>query len=355
MTRSFIPFTAQALLSRSFFLLSVWSLSTFALAAQSETVKVLASIQPLGLIAHEIGAGVTEVDVLVPAGASPHDFALRPSDRKRIADADLLLWVGPTTEPYLDRIASSVSQDLPWIIDSQSDSDHADEHDHHQDLGKGHNNGEGHGEGHQASHMDTRAAEEGHSHHDEEPKAESAHAPAHGHDHSDDAHPWLDPIAALNYASRFAASLSAMRPDDSARIASNLDSFRTQLTQLDQQLSRQFEPVRDKGFLVFHRAYDALVEHYQLNQLDALMLDPSRKPGAKQMQRLRELVESGRVSCVFVEPQFNAGLLETLVRNTGVRQGVLDPVASDFSLSQSSYVEYMASLSGEIIRCLAKD
>lgn len=354
MARFFIPFTAQSLLSRSVFLLSVWSLSAFALAAKSETVKVLASIQPLGLIAHEIGAGVTEVDVLVPAGASPHDFALRPSDRKRIADADLLLWVGSTTEPYLDRVASTVSQDLPWLIDSQSGGDHADEHDHHQDLGKGLYNVEGHAQGHDedhhTSHMDSSAEQE-HSHPDEAPNAESGH----GHDHSDDAHPWLDPIAALDYASRFAAQLSTMRPEDSARIASNLDTFRTQLMQLDQQLSSQFEPVRDKGFLVFHRAYDALVEHYQLNQLDALMLDPSRKPGAKQMQRLRELVESGRVSCVFVEPQFNAGLLETLIRNTGVRQGVLDPVASDVSLSQGGYAEYISSLSVEIIRCLGSE
>lgn len=315
---------------RFFIILAV--LSVLTQPARAESVKILASIQPLGLIAHEIGEGVAEVQILVPAGASPHDFALRPSDRQRIADTDLLLWVGASTEPYLARVANSVAQELAWILDTESESDHQHGHDH--------------------SSLERPSHEESHGHHDDhQPKDHSGPQ----HDHTDEAHPWLDPQAALDYASRIAALLSQMRPEASIQISDNLERFRGQLMQLDQDLSQQLKPVSTKGFLVFHRAYDSLVEHYGLNQLDALMLDPSRKPGAKQMQKLRELVQSGSVSCVFVEPQFNASLLETLVRDTGVNQGVLDPLASSFELNTGSYSEYLQSLVDEIVRCLSAD
>ena len=38
--------------------------------------------------------GVTETEVLLPDGASEHDYSLRPSDVKRLQNADLVVWVG---------------------------------------------------------------------------------------------------------------------------------------------------------------------------------------------------------------------------------------------------------------------
>ena len=38
---------------------------------------VLASVKPLGFITSSIANGVTDTQVLVPAGASPHDYSLK--------------------------------------------------------------------------------------------------------------------------------------------------------------------------------------------------------------------------------------------------------------------------------------
>ncbi|HHY0819007.1 TPA: metal ABC transporter solute-binding protein, Zn/Mn family, partial [Klebsiella pneumoniae] len=43
-------------------------------------LEVLTTIKPLGFIAAAITDGVSEPGVLLPTGASPHDFSLRPSD-----------------------------------------------------------------------------------------------------------------------------------------------------------------------------------------------------------------------------------------------------------------------------------
>lgn len=62
--------------------------------------KVLASLHPLALMAASV-VDVEQIETLVPKGMTPHDFSLRPSDIDRIQNADLVLWAGPETEPYL--------------------------------------------------------------------------------------------------------------------------------------------------------------------------------------------------------------------------------------------------------------
>ena len=67
--------------------------------AQAE-VSVLTSIKPLQLIAAAVQDGVGHPEVLLPPNASPHNYALRPSDVRRVQSADLLYWIGPDMEGF---------------------------------------------------------------------------------------------------------------------------------------------------------------------------------------------------------------------------------------------------------------
>ncbi len=77
--------------------LSLWGIS-----AQAQ-VQILTSIKPLQLIAAAVQEGQGEPQVLLPSGASPHYFVLRPSDAKRLAKADLFYWIGPDLENFFYR------------------------------------------------------------------------------------------------------------------------------------------------------------------------------------------------------------------------------------------------------------
>lgn len=68
--------------------------------AQNNNPRVLASIHPLALVAASI-VDLESLEVLLPEGMTPHDFSLRPSDIERIQNADVILWAGAETEPYL--------------------------------------------------------------------------------------------------------------------------------------------------------------------------------------------------------------------------------------------------------------
>ncbi len=41
--------------------------------------------------------------MLLPDGASEHDYSLRPSDVKRLQNADLVVWIGPEMEAFMDK------------------------------------------------------------------------------------------------------------------------------------------------------------------------------------------------------------------------------------------------------------
>src|SRR3546814_3776553 len=52
-------------------------------AAAAEQPEVIASIKPIHSLAAAVMAGVAVPELLVPGAASPHSYALRPSDAAR--------------------------------------------------------------------------------------------------------------------------------------------------------------------------------------------------------------------------------------------------------------------------------
>lgn len=64
-------------------------------------IKIVASIRPIALIAGDLLGDLAEVSVLLPSNADPHHYTLRVSDRRNLAQADLVLWLGPEFELFL--------------------------------------------------------------------------------------------------------------------------------------------------------------------------------------------------------------------------------------------------------------
>lgn len=288
--------------------------SSLLFAASLQAATVVSSLKPISLIAAELLDGVAEVKTLLPEGASPHDYALKPSDRRVIDSADLMIWIGPETEPYLQKvIAASGVADLRW---QESEEEHAE---HAEDV------------------------------HEHELEPEDEHAE---HDH-DSLHPWLSPESTEHFAERIAAAMQQAFPQSTDQIAANAQRFMQSLAAFDTEANRRLEPVQGTGFFVFHDAYQGLVEHYALNQVGFFTIDPSRKPGAKHLAQLREQLEQSRASCVFVEPQYSAALIESVTRGLNVRQGELDPLAGGVQPAVGSYQQFMRGLVAELESCLA--
>ena len=73
---------------------------------QVQAITVLSSIKPIHFLVQELTDGVADSSYLVPNGASPHDYALRPSDIKMLRRADIVVWYGDDLEAFLSRVLS---------------------------------------------------------------------------------------------------------------------------------------------------------------------------------------------------------------------------------------------------------
>ena len=73
------------------------------LAPAKAQPKVVVSIKPLHDIVAGIMDGIGTPRLLLPAGATPHSYSMRPSDARALRNANVVFWIGPTLESFLEK------------------------------------------------------------------------------------------------------------------------------------------------------------------------------------------------------------------------------------------------------------
>ncbi|HID9648657.1 TPA: zinc ABC transporter substrate-binding protein ZnuA, partial [Serratia marcescens] len=271
----------------------------------SASAAVVTTIRPLGFIASAIADGVTPTEVLLPDGASPHDFALRPSDIQRLRSADLVLWVGPDMEAFLNKALVPISatrklavSELPAVKPLLMKGEDDDDHDH---------------------------AGEAHNHADDD----------HGHHHGEyNMHVWLSPEIAKVTAIAIHDRLLELMPQNKDKLDANLRQFENLLTQTDKNVGNMLTPVQGKGYFVFHDAYGYFEKHYGLSPLGHFTVNPEIQPGAQRLHQIRTQLVEQKAVCVFAEPQFRPAVINAVAKGTKVRSGTLDPLGIGIALGK---------------------
>ena len=279
-------------------------------------VNVLTSIKPLQLIAAAVQDGVGHPEVLLPPNASPHNYALRPSDVRRVQSADLLYWIGPDMEGFMPRVIKtrtlpSVSiQTLPTL---------------------------------KLRHF----AEDSQSH--EEDGAE------HDHDHRPgtlDAHLWLDPANARVIAAKMAADLSQKDPANAARYQANLAAFNQRLDALDVRLKARLAGISDKPFFVFHEGYDYFESAYSLKHAGVFSVASEVQPGAQHVATMRKRLQEVGKTCVFSDPPLRPRLADTLTAGLPVKLAELDALGGYTPATAQGYEQLLEKLGNDLAGCL---
>ncbi|WP_299687135.1 zinc ABC transporter substrate-binding protein [uncultured Vibrio sp.] len=289
-------------MSRSSFILATLLLAPSVVSANT----ILTSFKPIQMIVTELTQGVSEPDVLMNSNASPHDYALKPSDVSKVSSADMVIWFGPDLEAFLTKVISSNDN----VIEI-------------------------------ASIPGINLREFGNVGHE-------------GHDHgSHDPHFWLG-IEQVNVAAKYiSARLIESDPDNAMAYQENLDSFLIALKEKQQSIHEQLAPVKDKGYYVFHDAYGYFEQEFELNNLGHFTVSPERKPGAKSLIAIKKALVRDNVQCVFSEPQFTPAVIETVTRGSNAKQGQLDPLGSEVEVKSGSYFDFLQQLTDSYTNCLS--
>ena len=327
-------------------LASVALLSTVALlpCAAQAAPEVVVDVPPIHSIVARVMAGVGTPRLLLAPGASPHDYSLRPSDARAIAGADLLVWVGPSLDPWLDEAADALGASTRLTLDTLPGLTLLPFRSA-REVGGGEDAGDA-------------VAEEGHDHdHGAETAGEGGHGHDHGHDHDHagglDPHVWLDPGNAIAIASATAQALSEADPDHAAAYAANAAAFATETKALETDIAAVLAPAHDHGYVVFHDAYQYLETRFGLPSAGAILLADGARPSAAHVSRLRAALGTANVSCVFTEPEFDPALATTIVEGTDIRVGRLDGLGIGLTPGADLYPALMRGLADSLADCLA--
>ncbi|WP_019612659.1 zinc ABC transporter substrate-binding protein ZnuA [Thioalkalivibrio sp. AKL7] len=331
-------------------LLALAFLVTVATPAQADSPRIVASILPIHSLVAALAGDTHEVELLVPASASPHGYSMRPSEARRLQQADLVVWVGPELEGFLERSLHGIA-DRATVISLMHDLDLEllegrtggvwEGHHDHDD----HNGHADHAHDHDAHDHDTQGSDD-HGH--------AAHDDGHGHAHGDyDSHLWLSPGVARAIVEQLAERLAELDPEQAATIRDNRDGLLQRIDELDATIAGQLAPVRDQRFMVFHDAYQYFEQHYGLNAAGSISVDPSRMPGARRLSELRGRLAQGDVACLFTEPQFRPALAETVAEGTGTRLGMLDPIGAELEPGPDAWFLLMQGMADGFTDCMA--
>ncbi|MDX1485650.1 MAG: zinc ABC transporter substrate-binding protein, partial [Alphaproteobacteria bacterium] len=222
--------------------------------------NVVVSIAPIHSLAAMAMAGIGRPQLLLSKGASPHAYALKPSDARALARAHVVVWVGPALEGSLAKPLETLAggAEKLTLLTRPGLILHASRRGGVWKLGGG--------------------AEDGHGHSHAEP------GDGHGARRGVDPHIWLDPRNGILIVEEIARTLARIDGANGARYAANAVRARRQLTGLDRELTAKLRPVSRAPYLVFHDAYRYFEERYGLSPVGSVVMSADRRPGIKRIQ-----------------------------------------------------------------------
>ncbi|MEC8908399.1 MAG: zinc ABC transporter substrate-binding protein, partial [Pseudomonadota bacterium] len=86
----------------------------------------------------------------------------------------------------------------------------------------------------------------------------------------------------------------------------------------------------------------------------AFTITPEQKPGMRTIQLMREQLRGGHVACVFREPGYSPALVVKVVGDLPVKQGELDPMGGNISLSRDGYPYFLRDMADRAVHCLSE-
>ena len=284
--------------------------------------RVVVTIKPVHSLAAAILEGVTEPKLLLDGAASPHSYALKPSDAEALSRADAIIRVSENLEVFLNKAIATLPGKARVI-----DLDHTP------------------GLTLLPVRKDGGLMQSASTDNEGDHEHEHRHGPM-------DVHFWLDPVNAIVISGYLAQQFGEMDPEHAAQYRANAEKLEAKLAALDPELKITLKGLSDRPFIVFHDVTQYLENRYGLHGLGAVTLSPERPPGAKRLSEIRDKIRHAKAICVFSEPQFPPKLVEMLTDGTAAKSGVLDEIGAAIPPGPGQYFALMRADAENLASCL---
>lgn len=254
---------------------------TSATSAQASKPRVVATTSVLCDLTQEIARDTVELTCLMPGGTDPHLYQPKPSDRKAIETANLILYAGYGFEPDLIKLIQSTQNKAPKIAVSElavpkplKDEHHEDEH------GDEHNHGEL------------------------------------------DPHVWENAQNGARMVEVVRDNLKQVAPSNAAQYANNSDKLTGELMQMHSWIKSQIStiPANQRKLVTTHDAMGYYAAAYGITVEGALQgISTDERPTAARVKELVQEIKAANVPTIFAEATINRKLIEAVAKETNVK------------------------------------
>lgn len=288
-----------------------------ALPLQAKTPSILVTIKPIHSLVSGLTLGISRPALLIEGTQSPHDYALKPSDRRLLNEADLIIYTGPAIEGFMHTLENKLDKkrllalsELPGIktlpVRPQHSLKQEMDHDHHH------------------------------------------------HDSAIDGHIWLSIENAKTISQQLYQWLIKIDGDNRDRYTTNLQRQLDELNALQGQIRQQLIPVKQKPFMIYHDAFQYFEQEFGLQRSFFVTPSPEQQPGIKQVQHLRSIIRENKLKCIFYEPPYVPGILKTITEDQPVKVLPLDPTGAQLTADDRLYFTLMHNIASQLQTCLSQ-
>jgi zinc transport system substrate-binding protein len=299
------------------FIAAAISLLSLSESGQAEAPKVVASFKPIHSLVASVMQGVGEPYLLVKGSASPHTYAMTPSDAAALQDAAAVFWIGHDMEAFLEKSVDALGsrskavalEDTPGL--TRLPLREGGTFDAHEEEGGAHDHG------------------------------------------GTDPHIWLDPDNAKLMVREIEKTLREIDPANAAAYADNAAKSLAGLDALTKELSATLSPVKDKPFITFHDAFQYFEKRFGMQAAGSVTINPDIAPGAERIAALQAKVQELGAVCVFSEPNFEPKIMNVIMEGTSAKTARLDPEASGIPEGPGLYTQSLREIAENMVQCLS--
>lgn len=294
----------------------------FATSGYAKELRVVTSIKPIHSLASRIMGGRGELDLLVTGGLTPHIFRMRPSDFKKVVEADVLFFISPKFEtflktaalvnrPSLNTIAFAEQEGIKlypyrtskvWFNESGNSGDKKERENSEMDL-----------------------------------------------------HIWLDPANTRRIVTIIEETLSELDPMNSIHYGRNAQLLIKELYEQEELIRELLRPLRDSAMIVYHDAFQYYERAYSLRSMGAIQLRSDETPSVKHITALKKVAEERNVTCVLAVPGTHPKIAMTVMGDTNAGYGVVDHLGQYLEEGPQSYLQLMFEITQSIVDCQERD
>lgn len=244
---------------------------------KSSDKVIMTSFYPMYIMTINVAAGIPGIKVVnltPPQTGCLHDYQMKPSDIKNLAQAAALVVNGADMESFLNQVRKQYP-DLPVIVASDG-----------ADLIK-------------------------------DPKTGVVNP-----------HLWVSITGAIYEVGKISDGLAQADPAHADLYRKNAEQYMNKLKAERAQMKSSLAGVKNRDIVTFHEAFPYFAREFNLHIVSVVEREPGSQPSAAELADTIKQVKTSQTKALFAEPQYPSPTAQLIARETGARVYTLDPVVT---------------------------